>query len=152
MNRKTDNRGPDWLLWLGAMLCLSVSTLLLAGKRPPPPKEPWNAPARAGQRKNPIESEAATLAKGKAIYDKMCASCHGKTGHGDGIATSDLDVDPGDLTNAREAGQSDGDLFWKITEGRKPMPKFESKLTEEERWQVIRYLRSLAHASASVPK
>lgn len=131
-------------LALAAFFAAGAALFALPDKRPPPPKEKWDAPARAAARKNPLTAEAALLAKGKATYEKMCASCHGKTGHGEGPAVKDLDVDPGTLVDAQIAGQSDGALFWKLTEGKKPMPSYAAKLSEEERWQVILYVRSLA--------
>ena len=152
MNHPTELRGPGRLIRLGALLCLGIGTLVLAQKRPPPAKEPWATPARAAQRKNPIAADPASIAAGKETYTKMCASCHGKTGHGDGSGVKDLDVDPGEFTAKKMSGISDGELFWKITEGRKPMPKYDAKLTEEERWKVINYLRTFCNDSGSAAK
>jgi len=104
----------------------------------------WLAPARAAKKKNPIAADAASLEKGKAVYVKECASCHGDTGKGDGSAVKDLEKKPNDLTLAKTLDQSDGALFWKITEGNKPMASYEKTLSEEDRWNVINYLRTLA--------
>ncbi len=104
----------------------------------------WVAPARAAKKKNPIAAEAASLEKGKAVYIKECASCHGDTGKGDGSAVKDLEKKPNDLTLAKTLEQSDGALFWKITEGNKPMASYEKTLSEEDRWNVINYLRTLS--------
>jgi mono/diheme cytochrome c family protein len=38
---------------------------------------------------------------------------------------------------------TDGELFWKITEGRPPMPSYEHQLSETQRWQLVNYLREL---------
>jgi len=43
---------------------------------------------------------------------------------------------------------TDGELFWKITAGRKPMPSFETKLSEDERWMLVDYIRTFSQAGA----
>ena len=154
MNCKPDNpRGPTTVFWFAALLTVGASLVLVAEhKRPPPAKDPWTAPARAAQRKNPVPSDTASIEAGKTIYAKNCTSCHGKTGHGDGPGAKDLDVDPGMFSAAKFTAQTDGEIFWKISEGRKPMPKYETKLTEEERWKVINYVRTLTAGEESAPK
>lgn len=124
---------------------IAVTALIFAGQKAGPP---WEAPARAAARANPFADNADTRVKGKAIYDKMCASCHGKTGHGDGSGSKDLDISPGDF--AKGVGtQTDGALFWKVTEGRKPMPSYATKLTDDERWTAIVYLRTFGTGTAA---
>ena len=103
--------------------------------------EEWKAPARAAAKKNPVAADAVSVGRGKAVYTAECASCHGNSGKGDGPAAKDLEKHPGDMTKL--GGQSDGALFWKITEGKKPMASFASKLSEQQRWDVINYMRSL---------
>lgn len=104
----------------------------------------WVAPARAAKKKNPIAADAVSLEKGRIVYLKECASCHGNTGKGDGSAAKDLEKKPNDLTLAKTLDQSDGALFWKITEGKKPMASYDKTLSEEDRWHVVNYTRSLA--------
>lgn len=104
----------------------------------------WTAPARAAKKKNPIAADAASIAKGREVYVKECVSCHGTAGKGDGPQAKDLEKKPQDLMTAKVLGQSDGALFWKLTEGRKPMASYE-KFSEGDRWAVINYLRSLKH-------
>jgi mono/diheme cytochrome c family protein len=104
----------------------------------------WVAPARAAKKKNPIEVNEVSLTKGKAVYVKECASCHGDKGKGDGPAVKDLERKPGDMTSAKTQEQSDGALFWKITEGNKPMASYDKTLSEEDRWHVINYLRTFS--------
>lgn len=116
------------------MIALLCALLLL---------QAWEAPARAARKKNPLAGEAAVQA-GRRLYVQHCLSCHGEKGKGDGKQAKDLEKPPGDLSNPRVWEQSDGALFWKITEGRKPMPSFEPLMGEEERWQVVLYTRSLA--------
>ena len=101
------------------------------------------APASADAKKNSLTADAANIAAGKVIYVKECQSCHGKKGKGDGPSAKDLDIPAGDFTKAAMQGQSDGALFWKTSEGRKPMPSFKKKLTEEKIWQTVIYMRTL---------
>ena len=104
----------------------------------------WVAPARATRKANPIAADAKSIAAGKALFTKQCFSCHGEAGKGDGPAAANLTKKPGNLSDPKLATQADGALFWKITEGRTPMPTFEKLLTEEERWNVINFVRTLA--------
>ena len=104
----------------------------------------WTAPARAARKKNPIPADEKSIATGKEVYIHQCLSCHGTTGKGDGPASKDLNPKPHDLGAANVAQQSDGALFWKITEGKKPMPSFEKLISEDERWHVVNYVRTFA--------
>lgn len=102
----------------------------------------WTAPARASAKKNPVGADAASIARGKTLYTSECFTCHGTTGKGDGPQAKDLEKNPGNLTNLQ--GQSDGALFWKVSEGKKPMPTFTSKLSEQQRWDVVNYIKTLS--------
>jgi mono/diheme cytochrome c family protein len=104
----------------------------------------WKAPARAAALKNPLPPDDASRAAGKAVYAKQCAGCHGGGGKGDGSDAANLSRPPSDLTASSSRRQSDGELYWKITEGRRPMPRFGKTLTDEQRWHVVNYVRSLA--------
>lgn len=106
-------------------------------------QDEWKAPPSADAVKNPLTNDATTIAAGKVVYTKQCQSCHGKKGKGDGPNAKDLDKPAGDFTKAKTQAQSDGALFWKISEGRKPMPSFKKKLSETERWQSVVYMRTL---------
>lgn len=108
-----------------------------------PDNKEWIAPPAAAKVTNPVASDAKSIEAGKAIYTKNCYDCHGKKGKGDGPKSGDLDKNPKDFTKAEFQSQSDGALFWKITEGRKPMPSFKKDLNDEQRWQVINYVRTL---------
>lgn len=77
------------------------------------------------------------------IYINNCLSCHGETGQGNGPKAKDLDVKPKALSSTIK-DQSDGALFWKSMEGKKPMPSFEKDLKPEDLWHVINYMRTLA--------
>ena len=73
----------------------------------------------------------------------QCKSCHGLKGLGDGPKSESLDIFSGDFSKDEIQSLSDGSLFWKISEGRKPMPSFKEKLSDTERWQVVTYIRTL---------
>jgi len=131
------------LLGAGAMFAAGLLLAHAADSQ----REPWEAPARAAKKKNPVASSDVSLTRGREIYVKECASCHGDQGRGDGPGVKDLDVKPGDLNDAHSVAHTDGDLFWKITEGRKPMPSF-ANYSDEDRWNVINYLRKLTAKDA----
>jgi mono/diheme cytochrome c family protein len=106
-------------------------------------QEKWIAPATTSVVKNPVASNEQSIAAGKIIYTNICYDCHGKKGKGDGPKSADLDKNPQDFTKEDFQKQTDGALFWKITEGKKPMASYKKDLTEEQRWQVINYVRTL---------
>jgi mono/diheme cytochrome c family protein len=113
----------------------------------------WKAPARAARKKNPIKADEASIAAGRKVYVAQCLSCHGEKGHGDGPASKDLTPKPRDLATPAIAAQTDGAIFWKLTEGRKPMPSFEKLISEDERWQVINFIRTYSSGTnGSTPR
>jgi mono/diheme cytochrome c family protein len=112
----------------------------------------WNAPRAARRLLNPVPATESAVQDGMFNYQKHCKSCHGENGDGKGDRASELSVMPTNFTNAREMSRlTDGELFWKITHGHRPMPAFESKLTETERWQVVDYIRTFAKQSGWSP-
>ena len=116
-----------------------------------PSGETWKAPARAARRENPVAGDAQSLAAGKTVYAENCASCHGATGHNDGPLAKDLEKLPPELSSALLWKQTDGALFWKITEGHKPMPTWKSLVSETDRWNVINHIRTMAPRPESPP-
>lgn len=105
--------------------------------------KPWVAPSTSNANKNPFSGNEDATKKGKAIFTQMCSMCHGVKGRGDGMAGTALTPKPANLTSDKVQSQSDGAIFWKITEGRTPMASYKTVLTEEQRWQVINYIRTL---------
>jgi mono/diheme cytochrome c family protein len=105
----------------------------------------WSVMAKARKLQNPVPSSAEALAAGKESYREHCQSCHGERGDGKGDKADELSVAPGDFTDARVMRRfADGELYWQITHGRRPMPEFASKLSEEKRWQLVDYIRTFA--------
>ena len=129
---------------LGTLLALLVLTLVTVGGEQPGSTERWTAPAAEARKKNPVAANESSLAAGQKIYLKRCAACHGKTGNGDGPDAADLGIHPAKLSDPVTRAETDGELFWKITVGKKPMPNYASRLSATDRWNVINYLRSLA--------
>lgn len=106
--------------------------------------KPWEVPDKYVKMANPVKSDAESIKAGKALWTKHCASCHGKTGLGDGTKAAQLDTEVGDLTTAEAQKQSDGSLFYKSLEGRDDMPTFKKKIPDEEEiWQLVNFVRSL---------
>ncbi len=111
----------------------------------------WKIPEEAKLRKNPIQPSPMAFAAARAIYLDKCAQCHGETGKGDGPDAAMYYPSPASLTDAkRMSADTDGALFYEISEGRKPMPSFKKRLTEEQRWQLVLLVRSF-YVSPSTP-
>ena len=125
---------------LAPFLCL-LSLLILSFT---PAGSKWTAPATADAVKNPQKDNAAAAAEGKKTYQTLCAICHGAGGKGDGVAAAGLSKSPADHTSAAIQAQTDGALYWKLTEGNNPMPSYKTTLNETQRWQLINYIRTLA--------
>jgi len=98
----------------------------------------WHAPDAAVARENPLAAKPELAAGGRKLFQKNCAECHGAAGSGMEKKHS------ADLQLPVVQQQTDGTLFWKITNGnaRKGMPSF-SKLPEQQRWQLVLFLRTL---------
>ena len=120
------------------------SALIAVSVAEPESKEKWVAPAAEAGKKNPVPINDSSLAAGQKIYLQRCAGCHGKTGNGDGPDAADLGIHPAKLSDPATRGQTDGELFWKVTVGKKPMPGYRTRLSPTDRWNVINYLRTLA--------
>ena len=129
-----------------AVANFGIATVFAQGA---PKDEAWKAPARAARKENPIPADANSITQGQGLFVMACVPCHGPTGRGDGSAAANLERDgvrvrPGNLTLPEMRQQTDGELFWKISEGRSPMPSWRESLTEEQRWLIVNYVRTLA--------
>jgi mono/diheme cytochrome c family protein len=129
---------------LGIIIALLGSVLIAVSGEQPGSAEKWIAPAAEARKKNPVAVSESSLAMGQKIYLKRCLACHGKTGNGDGPDAADLGIHPAKLSDRVIQRETDGELFWKITVGKKPMPNYGTRLSSTDRWNVINYLRSLA--------
>jgi mono/diheme cytochrome c family protein len=127
-----------------ALLLPTVFLLALMAFKTGPVNDPWPVPDKNKNMANPVKSDAASIAEGKAIYGQHCQSCHGKKGKGDGPKAAQLDTESGDFSTAEFQKQTDGALFYKTSEGRKDMPSYKKKISDQEDiWKVVNYLRTL---------
>ena len=106
------------------------------------PGTEWIAPAGANTGINPLKGNAEATAEGKKTFTLMCVVCHGDKGKGDGIGGLSLVPRPGNFTLEKTQSQTDGALFWKMSEGRAPMASYKAILTPTQRWQLVNYLRT----------
>ena len=122
----------------------------VSGQDAKPEGKPWPCPEKFVKMTNPVKVDASVLAKGKELWSLHCKSCHGKTGKGDGTKAENIDISCGDFTSDKYQKMSDGELYWKTVEGRKPMPSYKQKLTETENWTVVLYTRTFAKKGDTV--
>jgi mono/diheme cytochrome c family protein len=110
---------------------------------------PWIAPEEAKRVQNPLKPSQADLPGARKLYLDKCAECHGDSGKGDGSQARMYDPKPMNFTNAAHMStMTDGELFYKISEGHRPMPAFKKRYTEEQRWQLVLFLRWLAQENS----
>jgi len=97
-------------------------------------------------RRSTVPYHAVSIANGAVLYRGHCATCHGPAGRGDGPGGAGLPKPPADLTAAHAADHTAGDMFWWLTHGIPAggMPPFAAALGEEERWDLINFIRALA--------
>ena len=109
----------------------------------------WSVPKDAVNLKNPEASDAASIKNGKALYQTYCAPCHGDKGKGDGPASASLNPKPSDHTSAMVQAESDGSLYYKISQGHAhtAMPPFKAVLSADQRWAIVNYMRTLGKKS-----
>lgn len=131
---------------------IAMAFLVLIFHRSFAQSKPWVAPADADNIKNPLAGATAGLAEAKTLYVANCGPCHGEKGKGDGAAASGLNPRPADHTSEVVQRQSDGAIFWKLSEGRAPMPGYKKIFSEQQRWELINYIRTLAKSGGGKKK
>ena len=106
-------------------------------------KKPWPVPDANKNMKNPVASNAESIAAGKALWGTHCKSCHGAKGMGDGPKAAQLKTEAGDFTKPDTQSQSDGSLFYKTSTGRDDMPSFKKKIPDaDDIWSLVNYIRT----------
>ena len=93
---------------------------------------------------NPVQSNAASIARGSELFHINCAMCHGPQGKGNGTIAIYLQNKPADLTSLPVQALSDGGLFLTVSNGiQGKMPALNENLIVRERWDVVNFLRTL---------
>jgi mono/diheme cytochrome c family protein len=100
------------------------------------------APEKARAKKNPLENDPEAVVAGRILFKQHCAECHGETAEGGKKAPS---LRAPEVQNAEP-----GAIFWLLTNGvsRRGMPVW-SKLPEAQRWQIVKFLKSLGTPPAN---
>jgi len=135
-------------LSLLACAALSAVSLALANEQ-----KNWNekadayaelgkAPEKARNRANPLENDPEAVAAGRLLFEDHCAECHGDNAEGGKRGPS--------LRAPEVQNSTPGTIFWLLTNGvvRRGMPVW-SRLPEPQRWQLVRYLKSLGIAQTT---
>jgi mono/diheme cytochrome c family protein len=125
----------------GFLIVFSLASLTAAQNYSYQPDPNWRAPDAAVFKPNPLAGKPETTLGGKKLFLRNCVECHGQEGIGM------VKKHAADLQLAVVQQQTDGTLFWKITNGNpdRGMPSF-SKLPELQRWQIVLFLRTLPSA------
>lgn len=134
-----------------AGLCVIAMIAACNDKRPSPP--PWVVPAEAAAIPNPQPATAASIERGKQLFEQHCLGCHGYYGEGDGIVGPVLEHKPANLLRISGV-QSPGEFAWKISSGRSNMPAFRDKLAQEDIWNIVNFVQALEsrHDAQSRPR
>ncbi len=110
----------------------------------PAPTGSWKSSEEYAAMSNPVPADQAAIDKGKETYQFYCSACHGTDGRGQNSQVR-FGRKIADLTSSTLKTRTDGELFWKITEGGWPMPAFweGDTLSEQDIWMLINFLRTL---------
>jgi hypothetical protein len=148
---------PPRSLWLRKLLFATLLLLIcvLVIHWVTEENKPWIVPQEYKSLKNPLAPSESNLHAAQQIYVDECAQCHGHAGKGDGPQARSHYPLPADLTDPKLlANAPDGEIFYQISEGRRPMPSFKRRLTQDQRWQLVLLVRSFSQqlgASGNAP-
>ena len=90
----------------------------------------------------PAKQPKPDVGRGKRIFTKYCAGCHGREGRGDGYRL--LGPSPADLTGPAVKGRTDDELLRTIHEGKPNMPSWDIRLSQKDGRDVLAYVRTLS--------
>jgi mono/diheme cytochrome c family protein len=127
----------------------SYHTLLAHEKakhKTPTKQEHWTAPPEAAKRLNPVPPDQGSIERGKILFQDKCSVCHGPGGKGDGPAAAGLKPKLPDLVKM-SGHHPDGDIAWKIANGRGSMPAWKDALSENDIWDLTNFIQSLGKYS-----
>lgn len=119
------------------MNLIALAVLMFLGI--PVMSQEWEVPSDQLNIENPSPYNLENVRKGKDLFMQNCKSCHGDPGKNNHLP---LVPPPPDVTSEQMQVNTDGGLFYKITEGRGGMPQFESTVSEDDRWRIINFIRN----------
>jgi mono/diheme cytochrome c family protein len=93
----------------------------------------------------------AVIARGRERFDINCAACHGRTGEGDGIIVQRGFTHPPSYYSQPLLDAPDSHFFDVITNGKGAMFSFDDRITPDDRWAIVAYIRTLQQAARSAP-
>jgi mono/diheme cytochrome c family protein len=125
-------------IFSSCLLSISITSTIYSQT----PNDNWVAPKEADNLVNLLAGLQPTPAS-KLLFQSNCMPCHGEGGKGDGPVGASLTPRPYNLTIRKVENETDGALFWRITNGHLSMPTFKNTLTAMERWQLVNYIRTL---------
>jgi len=114
-----------------------------AGMPKMPPSLPMKLELMTVREQNPLQPTAENLAHGKALFETVCAPCHGPIGKGDGGVVHLLAHKPANLLTGVSTNLPDGYVFGYIRNGGIWMPSYNDAMSQTERWQIVLYMRDL---------
>jgi mono/diheme cytochrome c family protein len=120
-----------------------ISLFLLVNNTAVAQRAAWIAPKSADALKNPFSGNTMAANKGKMIFRQTCALCHGMKGDGTGGGGVGLDPKPANFLSAKVKDETDGALFWKMSQGNPPMASYKDIFSEDQRWELVNYIRVL---------
>ncbi len=126
------------LRWFAYPLILALAWILTSQK----PSEK-TIPANYNAMTNPVLYDAKNLAAGAKIYKKLCWTCHGDKGAGNGPGSLEIANKPADFNHPIVLSRTDGAMFWWISVGGNDMQAYKDVLTKQEIWQSVIYVRKL---------
>ncbi len=101
----------------------------------------WLVPADQKNMANPQDYNLVNVKKGKELYTKNCKSCHGDPGKNNVLP---LVPPPVDITSERMQTNTEGELYFKITNGRGAMPQFKATISDDDRWRIVNYISNFS--------
>jgi mono/diheme cytochrome c family protein len=90
---------------------------------------------------NPLSKTDLSIERGKKLYGINCALCHGYEGRGDGLVGKKLVPPPPSLLSQRVQNLDDAEIFLRITNGFGRMPAFGKRVSIEDRWNIVNYVK-----------
>ncbi len=97
----------------------------------------WEVPADQKAVENPLEYNLSNVKKGKDLFYQNCKSCHGDPGKNNHLP---LVPPPVDITSDQMQKNTEGEIFYKVTNGRGGMPQFKATISEDDRWRIVNFI------------